>query len=698
MDKVIVITALVLVNWPVLSQVFPSKPPIPFGIIGTRAPADFYVTDVAFDNEGNIYTVDNFHKTVSKYAPNGTLKSRFTDAKFIFPRYLSIDSSGRIYVVDSGRAEARVYSNAGELIGIWSGIRGPGEIDIDEFGSALVVLRGDPGTPFLSDQVLVFDLSGKELFRFGAAGSIPGKFNTPVGVSGGVDGSIWVTDVGNQRIQKFDSDGNILFATGRLGSNPGEFIGPRSTAVDSLGNVFVSDRRNERVQKLDQDGNFLTAWGQRGIGPGLFLEMEGLEVAPDDTVWVAGFHAHDIQHFDNQGNFLDRWEGRVSGPGEFAHAKGIGVSAEKLFVIDHWNQNVQVFDADSGNFLFDFGERNQGDATVFNFPRALTIGPEGDLYISDDDNIRRIMQDGTFVARFPRPSGRRIGSHGLVITDDGILFQADTGNHRINVVDTITGLILRQWGERGSQSGQFNTPWGIAIGPDTTVYVADANNKRVQRFTQDGALIDSWNINGAARALSIDTSRNIIYVGTWNKIDAFDLDGNFIFSWGRLGTAPGEFIGVYDIKLDLNGDVIYTSETDNARVQRYIYPSAFDGKPVFNPGNDFGYYIWKDSDDGEWHIRFSSDGVSRSYALTVTSEEGFNNVNGTNLQPADKLSQSENVVSLEGRVSNWQAGVDFVTPEETNLNFNLSIDNQTSSVPVSVGRKGIQANISAFGL
>jgi len=695
MFKLILLIGLTLSGSHLYAQV-PVKPPVPFGVIGKLAPSDFYVTDISEDIQGNIYTVDNYHRTVSKYLPDGTLLSSFTDKDFKFPRYLSLDSNGRIYVLDSGRAEVRVYTNDGILLNTWTGKQGAGEIEIDNSDRALLALRGNPATNFRADVVVVYDLSGMELFNIGSFGSLTGNLSIPVGVSSGLDGAIWVTEVGNQRIQKFTSTGVPLFTVGQLGSNPGEFRGPRSTAVDSMGNVFVSDRRNERIQKFSPDGNFLIEWGHRGNGPRLFLEMEGINVAQDDSLWVAGFHAHDIQHFDNEGNFLDRWVGHISGPGEFAHAKGIGLVDNKLFITDHWNQEVQVFDSASGKFLSRFGERNQGEATVFNFPRSMEIGPQGDLYIADDDNIRRIKQDGTFVSMFSRPSGSRIGSHGMAYSTDGILYQSDSGNHRINVIDTATGALLDQWGKKGFIAGEFNQPRGIAIGPDKTVYVADNKNYRVQQLTQDGTFIRSWRTIFPPRALSIDTIHSIIYVGSWGKIDAYDLNGNHLFSWGRLGKAPGEFIGIYDIEIGSGGDVIYTSETDAARVQRFLYPDAFKGKPQFSPGKSLGYYIWKDPDTSMWHVRFSSNSVTHSYSLEVTSTAAFSSVAGANLQFNDTLELQTNTLLLSGKVSSWQDGVDFTVPESASLKFNLSIDNQTADVPVSVGAKAITANLTTF--
>ena len=68
------------------------------------------------------------------------------------------------------------------------------------------------------------------------------------------DGSIFVADTGNHRIQHFSSDGAFIGAWGREGRHPGGFREIRALAVDSQGSVYVADRSNYRVQVLGPDG------------------------------------------------------------------------------------------------------------------------------------------------------------------------------------------------------------------------------------------------------------------------------------------------------------------------------------------------------------------------------------------------------------------------------------------------------------
>jgi DNA-binding beta-propeller fold protein YncE len=68
----------------------------------------------------------------------------------------------------------------------------------------------------------------------------------------------------------------------------------------------------------------------------------------------------------------------------------------------------------------------------------------------------------------------------VVVDADGSVLVTDSGNHRIQRFDR-DGRLLGQWGEQGSDDGQFNRPGGIALGPRGVVYITDGD-LRLQAF------------------------------------------------------------------------------------------------------------------------------------------------------------------------------------------------------------------------
>ncbi len=97
-----------------------------------------------------------------------------------------------------------------------------------------------------------------------------GTFNEPWGIAVGPDGSVYVTDTWNHRIEKFTAAGKFITAWGIFGQGetPDSFYGPRGLAVDAEGRVYVTDTGNKRIVVFDSNGNFITAvWRQQGLIP-----------------------------------------------------------------------------------------------------------------------------------------------------------------------------------------------------------------------------------------------------------------------------------------------------------------------------------------------------------------------------------------------------------------------------------------------
>ena len=86
--------------------------------------------------------------------------------------------------------------------------------------------------------------------QWGTSCTGDGEFYDPRGVAVASDGSVYVSDLLNDRIQKFTSEGVLVSKWGSEGWNDGQFGRPRGVAVASDGSVYVADGDNHRIQKF----------------------------------------------------------------------------------------------------------------------------------------------------------------------------------------------------------------------------------------------------------------------------------------------------------------------------------------------------------------------------------------------------------------------------------------------------------------
>ncbi len=135
-------------------------------------------------------------------------------------------------------------------------------------------------------RVVVLDASGHRLATWGHRGEGAGELNFPVDVAIAPDGTVWVVDSLNFRLQAFAPDGTPRGGFGRAGSVAGTFSRPKGVAVDRDGHLYVTDAQQDGVQVFDAQGRLLLAFGRRGRGPVEFWMPAGLALDTRDRLFV----------------------------------------------------------------------------------------------------------------------------------------------------------------------------------------------------------------------------------------------------------------------------------------------------------------------------------------------------------------------------------------------------------------------------
>ncbi|MCI0396031.1 MAG: TIGR03663 family protein [Chloroflexi bacterium] len=173
--------------------------------------------------------------------------------------------------------------------------------------------------------------------------------------------------------------------------------------------------------------------------------------------------------------------------------------------------------------------------------------------------------------------GQLLQPRNLAIGPDGMIYVADSGNHRIQVFDQ-QGRFVRGWGAFGQAEGLLNEPWDIAVS-DEYVYVADTWNHRLQQFTLDGGFVRVIGVSGSPlegqeggglffgpRDIGILPDGNLLVTDTGNhRLQVLDAAGNFIRQIGSRGTELGRFQEPVGIGLNPDG-LVYVADTWNGRI------------------------------------------------------------------------------------------------------------------------------------
>ena len=197
--------------------------------------------------------------------------SRFSD-----PFGTAVDAVGNVYVADGNRIrrvsrDGLVTTFAGAGAGFADGPAAsaafdtPSALAIDRLGNLYVADTGNNAVRKVAPDGSVTTLAGG-----GEAGYLDGagraaRFDGPVGVAVGRDGTVWVADTYNDRIRRIGRDGMVttVAGSGAPGSLDGlgaaaAFDTPSALAVDKHGVLFVADTGNDAIRRIDQDGTVST--------------------------------------------------------------------------------------------------------------------------------------------------------------------------------------------------------------------------------------------------------------------------------------------------------------------------------------------------------------------------------------------------------------------------------------------------------
>jgi sugar lactone lactonase YvrE len=297
--------------------------------------------------------------------------------------------------------------------------------------------------------------NGAALFADGPAATA--EFNAPQDVVVSDFGVIYVADAINHRIRKIMTGQVSSFAgsgiqdtTGGIGTGAG-FAHPIRLALDAAGNIYTLDVNDFRVRKITPAAvvTVVAGSGVRGFKDGgadvaEFGESLGIAVDQQGNIYVSDWENKRIRKISTSGQVTT-----VFGPAQSGFG-GITIDRQgNIYAADINNFRILKITPDGSSHVFagngSFGFRDgNADQAMFGSINDIVADEQGNIYVSDENRIRKITTQGIV--------STIAGSDAGYLDGDGV-------------------------------SAKFNLPNGLAVDKQANIYVADNNNNRIRKIS-----------------------------------------------------------------------------------------------------------------------------------------------------------------------------------------------------------------------
>jgi hypothetical protein len=312
----------------------------------------------------------------------------------------------------------------------------------------------------------------------------------------------------------------------------------------------------------------------------------------EDNAMLNGFvPAPPVLQFSAMGRYLQGWGGPAKGQYEWFNRGGL------------FSAHVECQSCTTER-------RRNGDGRPGSGEHGIAVDDKDNVWLTGngtgDGQILKFTKDGKFLLQIGK-GGVNVDSNsaehlsraaGIAVHSktNEVLVADGYGNRRVVVFDADTGKYKRHWGAYGNRpddkvsnapqrtgaaSQQFNTPHGITVANDGTVYVTDRANNRIQVFRLDGKFIKEAFVKRESRgtgtafgvALSADPEQRFAYIADGSNDRIAILDRASLEEIGQVGgpgRKAGEFYHIHSLGVDPQGNLI-TGESQGYRVQKFLF-------------------------------------------------------------------------------------------------------------------------------
>jgi uncharacterized repeat protein (TIGR01451 family) len=572
---------------------------------------------IAVDTSGNLYIADQLNHRIRQVSANGIITTiagsntsgnagdggPATAANLEFPLGLALDTSGNLYVGDSGSNSVR------KIV--------PGGIITLVAGTGAYGYTGDSGP------------------------AIVATLNGPAAVACDSAGNVYIADQGNFAVREVKLSGMIsTYAGGNGFGSTGDngpalqaqLLGPGALAFDSAGDLYIGDQApgypTSRVRMVSAGGAITTVAGNSALPFG--------------------------------------GDGGPAGLAQLASPWGIARDGfGNVYVVD-W-KNYRVREITPGGTISTFAGNgtasdtgDNGSATSAGVtPYAVVADPSGNVYTADQAIVRKVSGGtittvaGNGTANYSGDNGPAIdatlSAHltGIAMDSKQNLYVADYDNQRIrkitpgpnSIITTVAGDGTRGYNGDGIPAigAKLNDPSSVAVDKNGNLYIADSQNNRIRVVTADGNISTYAGTGAVANngdgglatsaavlnpsGLAFDAAGTTLFIATGGNTIRMVSPSGVISTVAGTGVAgysgdggaatAAQLANPFGLATDSNGNV-YVSDQFNSAI-RVLQPAG--SEPLLSITSE--------------HAGAFTSGDSGSYTLTVSNAASAGNTGGT---------------------------------------------------------------------
>jgi uncharacterized protein (TIGR03437 family) len=484
-----------------------------------------------------------------------------TNATFTLPTGIAIDASGNLYIADENDWVIRRIS--GGIISTVAGtgkpgysgdngqatkamLGGPQGVAVDSSGNLYIADSGNQRIRYVNVSGIITTIAGTGANGFSGDGdaATAATFSTPAGVALDASGNVYVADEFNNRMRRFVPGGAIATFAGTTTSNGDggpstqASVEPWAVAVDSSGNLYIADRLEQRVRKVTPSGTITTlaGTGQAGgggdNGPANLAALNtpnGVAVDSAGNVYIADAGNNAIRRVDAATGIMTAF----AGTGNCCYA-GTGTG----------------------------GDGGLATAATLYYPESVAVDGSGNVYFTDAvqsntspqaQAVRRVTTDGKIATWAGGGATVGFGGDGgsplqalfgssitLAAGSDGSLYIADQNNNRVRKVDpagaTINTIAGNGQTSASGDGGQataagLDPPWSVTLDPAGNLYIGFIGFVRMVTpagiigpyagsglygFSGDGGPATAASLTGAS-GLAADSGSNLYISDSGNR-------------------------------------------------------------------------------------------------------------------------------------------------------------------------------------